>query len=308
MTRRLRYTSNLDELHLQSRVMDAARAFVDRQGQGAVEALHDVFDCLAEERDHYFSSDPHLIDLNLTSESTVEALVDVIAGAESSPPAEADGAPLATPTNVLMGAPVARQLASRSPESMSRLCELLQSGHVGWAGGAPEDDVCFDLCTSTGAEQALVDAHREATESVGTAPLVYGRFRGSTPIDVAGVLSRLGYLGVIPIDFAGGTGFGDEAKVILQASDVEIEALTARPIDASSDAAFLCLGSRLGEAIDSGEIATALLAHWPGKQCDSFDDLRRVATWCLALGRFWSLDAYFPRRRATVPSRRRPVV
>ena len=78
MTRRLRYTSNLDEIHLQNRIVAAAKSFLGGDAKDAVEALHDVFDCLAEERDHYFSSDPHLIDLTLTSKSTVESLLQTI--------------------------------------------------------------------------------------------------------------------------------------------------------------------------------------------------------------------------------------
>ena len=40
--------------------------------------LHDLFDSLAEERDHYFSSDPHLIDLVLTGESTLGRMSDLL--------------------------------------------------------------------------------------------------------------------------------------------------------------------------------------------------------------------------------------
>ena len=143
------------------------------------------------------------------------------------------------------------------------------------------------------AESVFEEAFRRTQEALGTAPPVYGRFSGATPSDMTATLVRLGYCGMIPIDFAGGSGFGDEAKVILQAAGVQLEALTAKPIDASSEASFLTLGTRLGEAIDSGEIATALLAHWPGESCDAFDDLRRVASWSLCLGRFWNLADYF---------------
>ena len=69
----------------------------------------------------------------------------------------------------------------------------------------------------------------------------------------------------MPIDFEGGTGFGDEAKVILQAAGVQLEALTAKPIDASDDSSFLTLGTRLGESIDRGEISTGYLLIGPAK-------------------------------------------
>ena len=76
MTRRLRYTSNLDELHLQSRIMEAASAFLARDPASTAEGLHDVFDALSEERDHYFSSDPHLVDLTLLTPSVLESAID----------------------------------------------------------------------------------------------------------------------------------------------------------------------------------------------------------------------------------------
>src|SRR6056297_2127238 len=75
MTRRLRYTSNLDEIHLQTRVVAAAEAFLAADAAAAIEALHDVIDALSEERDHYFTSDPHLIDLTLVTASTLDSLL-----------------------------------------------------------------------------------------------------------------------------------------------------------------------------------------------------------------------------------------
>jgi alpha-mannosidase len=115
-------------------------------------------------------------------------------------------------------------------------------------------------------------------------------------VDLIAAIAAQGYAGVIPLNFAAGTGHGSEAKVLLPISGNdgdEIEALTAKPIDAASDSAFLAIGSRLGEAIDGGEIATGLLVHWPGQGCDSFHDLRRLASWSLSLGRFWKISDYF---------------
>ncbi len=143
------------------------------------------------------------------------------------------------------------------------------------------------------AESVFCEAYRKTKAAIGSPPQVYGRFSGGTPSDMTQTLVKLGYCGMIPLDFENGSGHGDEAKVIMQSAGAELEALTAKPIDASSDASFLTLGTRLGEAIDSGEIATALLAHWPGQTCDSFQDLKRVASWSLSLGRFWKLDDYF---------------
>ena len=311
MTKRLRYTSNLDELHLQNCAVKAAKAFVNGDSEAASESLHDLFDCLAEERDHYFSSDPHLIDLVLTSPSTMGRLVDVIQSEEESAVVNSDpsvdstdetqpvpleqrvGACLPTPLNLLVDVEVAESLDQLPTEVLNRFKRQLDTGVLSWAGGGPASGICFDGMTFQQSEEALIAAHQQFVATVGMAPPVYGRFAGATPADLTATLVRLGYLGIMPIDFAGGTGFGDEAKVILQAGGVQLEALTAKPTDASSDASFLTLGTRLGESIDRGEIATGLFAHWPGDSCESFQDLRRVATWSLCLGKFWKISDYF---------------
>lgn len=296
MTRRLRYTSNLDEIHLQNRLVAAAKAFVDGNAEDSIAALHDVFDCLAEERDHYFSSDPHLIDLVLTSESTLESLLKLAsqtAVGNTPPKQDADAAVKQTPINILVDADLCQTLAQSSDPRVDTLRGLLKSETIGWAGGGPTADICLDAMTLSQAESIFIDAHKQIEQSIGMAPPVYGRFAGTTPSDLTATLARIGYCGMIPIDFTGGRGFGDEAKVIMQSAAGDLEALTAKPIDAASDAAFLNLGSKLGEAIDSGEIATALLAHWPGKTCDTFADLQCIASWSLSLGRFWTLTDYF---------------
>lgn len=296
MTRRLRYTSNLDEIHLQNRLVAAAKAFIDGNADDSIAALHDVFDCLAEERDHYFSSDPHLIDLVLTSESTLESLLKLASQTAVGNTAlnqDADPEVKQTPINILVDADLCQTLAQSTDPRVDTLKELLNSETIGWAGGGPTDNMCLDAMTLSQAESTFIDSHKQIEQSIGITPPVYGRFAGTTPSDLTATLARIGYCGMIPIDFAGGRGFGDEAKVIMQSAAGDLEALTAKPIDAASDAAFLNLGAKLGEAIDSGEIATALLAHWPGKACDSFADLQCIASWSLSLGRFWTLADYF---------------
>lgn len=312
MTRRLRYTSNLDELHVQTRVIAGAKAFVAGDAQTAIDALHDCFDALAEERDHYFASDPSLIDLTLLSDGTLDSFVKSLAdpgepttgsertdtsgaAVEDSEAADAtvsSPSVLATPFNVLIDGETAE-----SEFWQSAAAETIRDGirqrTFGWAGGGPAASVSLDALSFSSAQRAVGTGLAQARSAVGITPPIYARFCGSTPADLTSALINLGYRGLIPIDFAGGSGHGDESKVLWQAGGREIEALTAKPIDAANDDSFLNLASRLGEAIDSGEIATGLLAHWPGQSCQSFDDLRVVASWSLVLGKFWLLDEYF---------------
>jgi alpha-mannosidase len=305
MTRRLRYTSNLDEIQLQKRLIDAATGLLAADASGAIAALHDFFDALAQERDHYFSSsDPHLIDLTLVSPSTVDALLCEIDGVPAS--TESDDR-LSTPTNVLIDQSVAAALCELDEPRTATLRSAIATARVGWAGGGPPASLNLDGMTLCQAHRAIAAATDRCRQATGVSPTVFARFSGGWSGDMNWALPPLGYRGVIPLDFAAGTGYGDEAKVLLEAGGVQIEALTVKPIDASSEAAFLGLGAKLGQAIDGGEIATALFAHWPGQGSDSFADVRRAASWSLCLGRFWKLHDYFcegehPYHHGTVPA------
>lgn len=291
MTRRLRYTSNLDEIHVQNRAVGAAESFLKGKAAESIAALHEVFDALAEERDHYFSaSDPHLVDLTLVSPTTVDQMLDEVDASDS---IKASDAVLATPRNFLIDQDVAEILNKSSNNRVGSFRQAIAESRLGWAGGGPSASICLDAMTVGAAHAAIAKATQECRQAIGSDPRVFARFTGGWSGDMNWALALLGYLGVIPIDFAAGTGHGDEAKVLLETGQRQIEALTAKPIDASSDAAFLSLGAKLGESIDGGEIATALFAHWPGQGCDSFSDVRRAATWSLCFGRFWKLDEYF---------------
>ena len=294
MTRRLRYTSNLDQIHFETRLVEAAKAFVEKRTDDAVDALHDVFDALAEERDHYFTSDPHLIDLTLATGANVSVAADQVAK-DSQDQAELDDESpvLPTPVNVLLDHSALDVLATTVDPNSVSLRDRLRDRSIGWAAGGPVADVDFDTLNYRSSADAITQSWEHATRCIGVSPPVYGRLAGDTPADLIGTIAKLSYQGVIPINFAGGTGFGDEAKVNLPIAAGQIEALTAKPIDAASDASFLTIATKLGEAIDNGEVATGLFVHWPGNVCDSFRDLRRLASWSVGMGRFWKLDDYF---------------
>jgi len=288
MTRRLRYTSNLDEIHFSSRVIAAARAWVEGNAPEAIAALHEAFDGLAEERDHYFSSDPSLIDLTLLAPTTL--------GKSLRRTLEAAATPLSSPINVLIDAGLAERIAGQAETADSPCAELvrrLQAGSVGLAGGGPGPEINLHHQTLAGAREAIVDARKAVTERLGTDCTVYARTAGETPGDLGPALVEAGFRGALPIDLEAGSGWQEESKLIWQSGAGDLDALVCRPIDASGSVDFLSLAPKLGQSIDSGEIATALLVHWPDAESEAYRDLRRAASWGLALGRFWKIDAFF---------------
>ncbi|TWT76246.1 hypothetical protein CA13_67380 [Planctomycetes bacterium CA13] len=303
MTRRLRYTSNLDEIYFEKCVVSAANGFIQGDPEATVTSLHDAFDCLAQERDHYFTSDPHLIDLTLLSDSTLEKFFGSLPNSNETAPNGSDAPSptsdreqegvLPTPTNVLVDQPIAKSIQNLGSEKVTLLRNLIENQSLGWAGGGPSGDVSLSTETYTGAENQITQAFGETSDIVGIRPPVYARYSGSTPSDMTKVIASLGVAGMISVDFANGTGFSDEAKVVQKGGSVELHTLSAKPIDAASEIPFLAIGAKLGEAIDSGEIAVALMVHWPSLEGDTYRLLRTAASWSLVLGRCWTMEEFF---------------
>ncbi len=288
MTRRLRYTSNLDEIHFSGRAIAAANAFVAGQADTAIAALHEAYDVLAEERDHYFSADPNLVDLTLLAPTTLGGSLQrslARVGAANEPA-----------INVLVGPSLAVQIAERSSEPDSpcrQLLQLIKDQTVGLAGAGPDPAVDLHHQTAVSARREIFAARDAQARSLGCGCSVFARGSGETPGDIGPLLAEAGFRGAIPIDLAAGSGWKDEPKLIWQSGAGDLDVLVSRPIDAAGSVDFLSLAPKLGQSIDSGEIATALLVHWPDDESDAYRDLRRAASWGLALGRFRKIDDYF---------------
>ncbi|MBT6721933.1 MAG: hypothetical protein HOB20_01750, partial [Planctomycetaceae bacterium] len=69
LTRQMRYASNLDEIHFENTVCEAARFAVAGESQQAEEKIQSAFDLLSTERDHYYSVDAYLVDFNMIAGS-----------------------------------------------------------------------------------------------------------------------------------------------------------------------------------------------------------------------------------------------
>lgn len=281
MTRQLRYSSNLDDSYFSLQLTTAALAWQAGDDDATKDALHNCFDLLAQERDHSFSADPYLVDLTLLAETTLGD--DLAANLTDD-----------QPTNLLANINLLTRLQRENPTVFAEVKARFSDGRIGLAGGTIDDQFSLDLLTCTSAIEYLSQSRQQYVDLLGQPPSAFGRFAGGLPGDLPVLLSQLGYEGAIFADFAGGSDCGqDEAKLMWQSGDAEIQAICSTPLDASDPHVFLGLGPRLGEAVDAGQISTALLVHWPGDKCFAYDDLRRACTWGLALGKFQTLGEYF---------------
>ncbi|MEZ6112676.1 MAG: hypothetical protein R3C99_16940 [Pirellulaceae bacterium] len=280
LTRQMRYASNLDETYFRNQIVAGAQAAMAGDSEEARRRLTACFDVLAQERDHFYSVDIYMVDITLVAPTTLASLV-----------AELD-AP--TPTNLLMRGELLEQLTAEQPELAARLKRAVEAGEAAVIGGeAVERRLPLLSSESLLAElrrgQAVYEAH------LGQPLKVYGRFRfGLTPM-LASVLHKLDYDGALHASLeSGSVPAGAQVKTRWEGADgAGIDALARTPLDASKPETFLSLAMKMGESMDMDHVATVCLAHWPGHSCVWLDDLRRVARYGNALGKFVTVDEYF---------------
>jgi alpha-mannosidase len=108
LTRQMRYSSNLDEIHFQNQLIDAAKAAMQGDLEMARDRLTSCFDVLAEERDHYYPVDACIMDLTMLASTTLGASLRKQLDSE-------------LPTNLLMTAQLLDEMSQREPETLTSL-------------------------------------------------------------------------------------------------------------------------------------------------------------------------------------------
>jgi alpha-mannosidase len=281
LTRQMRYSSNLDETYFKNTALAAAVAAVEGDTALAQEKLSACFSVLAEERDHYYPVDAFLIDLNMVASTTLG-------------PALREELSRETPTSVLLSGELVEEMAAREPDTLSALKAGLEAGRVGLAGGAASESR-WPLLSHESILEELRRGLAIYERLLGRRPEVFGRWRyGHTP-HLPGILHRLGFRGALHASFdEGKTPDGLQIKVRWEGLDGSaIDALARTPLDATKPQTFLSLATKMGESMDGDHVATLCLAHWPGQASPWLDDLRRIARYSSALGKFVTLDQFF---------------
>jgi len=281
LTRQMRYASNLDETYFKTTAVAAAQAAVAGNHDLAREKLSACFSVLAEERDHYYPVDAFVFDLNFVASTTL-------------------GEPLRTelakpsPTNLLISADLVAQMSAKEPETIAALRDALDAGRASLIGGDQTEDR-LPLLSHESILANLREGLNEYERLLGHKPAIYGRWRyGLTP-HLPGTLHRLGFKGAYHAGFEDGkTPEAVQFKVRWEGLDGSaIDAVAKSPLDATKPQTFLSFATKLGESMDSDHVATIGLAHWPGQASPWIDDLRRIASYCSALGKWVTLEEYF---------------
>ncbi len=280
LTRQMRYSSNLDEIHFQGQVVSAAEALVQGNLEDARDGLSSCFDLLAEERDHYYPVDAFVLDLTMVAPTTIGASLE---------------RQLATGTsNLLLTASLLREIADREPGTLAAIQQALTDGRLAIVGGEDVERKLPLLSAETILAQLLRGA-AEYREILGQAPTVFGRRSfGLTPL-LPQVLRKVGLDAAVHATFEEGVSpEGSQVKIRWEGGDgTSVDAIAKSPHDAAKSATFLNYGVRMGESMDMDHVATVCLAHWPGTPSTWYGDLQRIAQYCSALGKFVTIEQYF---------------
>jgi alpha-mannosidase len=281
LTRQMRYSTNLDEIHFNRQAVAGAEAWLSGDDPLAREKLTACFDLLAEERDHYYAVDAYVLDLTLLAPSTLgrdlQRQIDP-----------------AVPVNLLLDSDLIQQLESRAPESLRAIQKGLQAGYVGLVSGT--DGTSRPLLESAETmRQRLEISQRQFEQTLGQRPQVFGTRRFCFSPLQPQLLRQFGFSGAFHVGLGDGrVPTGSQIKIRWEAMDhSSLDAVAKNLADASEPGTFLGYASRLGETMDMDHVATVCLAHWPGRVCTWYHDLRRAARYGAMLGRFMTAEEYF---------------
>lgn len=281
MTRQLRYSSNLDETNFSETVAEAARFATDGDQVKARDALGRCFDLLLEEKNGYYPVQPELMDVVLTASTTLgRSMTNQLASDH--------------PINLLLSGETGELIAEGRPQLRETTIARLNEKTLSIVGGLA-DELPDSLIASESILNSLKRGRDMMQSQFGVVPSVFMRRRfGLTPT-LPSILEQLGFSGAVHATLDGGKlplssscnirWTGDDDQSILAIGDV--------PLSAADAGAFLGLGVKLGEQIDSAHVAAAVFVHWPDRTCESFEDLVRISKYGALFGQFVTLDDYF---------------
>ena len=282
LTRQMRYACSLDEERFRSTVVDGAEAACAGEADRAMDQVRAAFDMLAQERDHYYPVDVHLINLVLTDPSL--PFSHVMREISQKDVAQ----------NLLVTSRLVADWSVRAESFVPVLQERIRNGSLSCIGGEPAE-ARLPLWPAEAVVSHFLDGQAEFERLLGVRPTIFGRRRFGLSPTLPQILHQLGYQGVLHFTLEEGQ-FPQpyQAKSTWQGTaHATIDALSKLPADAAQPETFLYLANQLSQSMDGDHVATAILAHWPGHSASWMSDLQTAVRIHPVLGQFVTLADYF---------------
>ena len=278
LTRKIRYSSNLDQDAFDQKLVEAAQAFSGGNATTCDAAISACYDLLLEEKNNYYPVQPTLIDLVLTTPKTVGARFNQ----------ELDSEHI---VNFLM---TGQTLSNVQDAAVEKLKAKLSAGQSAVIGGN-DIELPDTLLSPETTLRKLKHGLAKFNESLDYDVSIFMRRRFGLMSSVPNILDQLNFTGAMHTSLDGGKFPSGSFGTIRWAGDAEASILSKAEIllDASEPATMLDLGVKIGRQIDSSHEATCTFAHWPGRTHQSYADLLRVAARSTVLGEFTTLNDHF---------------
>jgi alpha-mannosidase len=281
LTRKIRYSSNLNAERFESALIKSALAVVADEYETAEVELTTCYDSLMEEKNNYYPVKPDLIDLVLTSPKTLGRSFET--EVESS-----------HPSNFYMTGNTIETLAQRNTETTELLRKRFADHSASLVGGN-QFELPAPLMSKDSAVNQILQNSRTARQTFETEPKVFLRRRAGLTSGLPLLLEQLDFVGAVHVSFDRGRVPAGSSGTIAWSGpgDSSIMAKTEAPLDASDAATFLDFSVQFGRQLDSAHSATMILVHWPGKTQSTFHDLVRISSRSPVLGTFQTFEDHF---------------
>ncbi len=278
MTRKIRYSSNLDQAAFDQKLVEAAQAFTDDDATTCDAAISDCYDLLLEEKNNYYPVQPTLIDLVLTTPTTLGTRLEQ----------ELDSNHI---VNFLLSGEALSAVQHPSVEKLKTKLANSQAAIIGGNDVELPDTLLSPETTLRKLKQGIAKINQTLDYDVS----IFMRRRFGLMSSLPNILDQLNFTGAMHTALDGGKFPSGSFGTIRWAGDAEASILSKAEtlLDASDPATMLDLGVKIGRQIDSAHEATCTCAHWPGRTHQSYADLLGVASRSTVLGEFTTLDDHF---------------
>ncbi len=281
LTRAMHYTTVLDADEFRSVVIGAAQAAVAGENERARDGLRRAFDMLTNARHHFYGVDFYLIDVTLLAATTLgDSLRAKLAGG--------------LPTSLLATASLLERLALLEPATLASLRQAIETDRACVLAG-PLRDNSLQRFSPEDLLAELLQSREVYGRLLQRQPGVYGQFGGSYSPLLPEILHGLKFQAALYTAFD-----GQRCERSAQAKSrwgepggTAIDILSTLPLELADPGTWLSFGERVAETLMRDHVATLLVASWPGQTSEYYGDLRRIANYGGALGKFVTLEEYF---------------
>lgn len=289
MARKLRYSFNLDWMVVSEQILAAANHFHHKQWDDCERFLAAAFDSLSQERDRYCSQQAYLLNLILTA--------PVDPSKPSSPLGKhlSDELSKNTPASLLISSESLQRIKTSNPDAWKLIQTRLDDKSLALLGGFSKE-LRHTYLSELSLLRSLSQARRENGKLELPPTTVLTQFHPSIPGYLPTIAKLHGFQGSLIANFSDGTiPEKEHAKLRWQetADGSGLDTILGHVIDANDPLAILNLGTDMAKQLDYHQVPTLVIAHWPNRQCLTFDDLLRVASRSPALGKWIQADEYF---------------